>query len=702
MKQRSGRAAFLNPLQEREVETPRVVSFDTETANRNLDFVLGSISYGPWPFDYRGDEHHEFYYSADEMLAALARQEMWDASVWATNLQFDFMALTEGGMRPGWTLFHNGAKFVYGYYADRNKCKSCKGYRCGIRECKECEADPREKCEHECLHGSIHKRRVSLYDSLNIFPASVREMGFILSKVSEHHAAKGDGDRAKYFDIKKMETPSWFDADGGKRLDELNEKQGAYLHEYNLADSLVTRKFMEWMAETFAALGVGLKATIPSIAMDLWRKKFLSQSYLRPSIGQNNQAREAYYGGRTEVFWYGLQRDLWAYDFKSMYPWAMKHQRYPNPNDMRTVTEGLELSHLEQPGVSHVRIHVPSTNHVPVLPWRHTEWEKVIFPVGTFEGTWTNDELRYAIKEQDAKILRYDWAILSDSWARPFDSFIDTMWAMRADFLRQDNPADLIIKLVMNSLYGKFGMNDAKENVFEYLSIEDSRVTRAVELFTERINPKLQARGIMLKPMERPPDFPFVNTVWASYVTGWARLRLHEHIMRGVRAGVRVLYCDTDSLFCNAPLSFGVKKADLGELEEKGTYAKGVFVAPKLYYLENTTEGAEKKRKKAAKKGNVLTDEEALYETAVKGVPYKARKSLPTKLSQGELSWNYSKFATFREALGRTERVRANEDIQAHKSLNPLNQPKRRIVGGPTLHTIDKQQFDSRPWEMVA
>lgn len=669
-----------------------IAGFDTETYDKNRGFVLGSISWGPQPGLWIDPEVYEFFTDQNTMRQRLEQHSAREYSIWASNMEFDFFTASQGTVPKGWELFHNGAKWMRATYSHRIECKACKGNGCGRAGCK-CG---KKWCRNgRCKCGGEVKPRVTIYDSFNIYRTSVEEMGNILLKVAAYWEKKGDMEKARYFHVSKMERPKWI---GKYALDEMSEAQLSYLKEYNLTDSIVTRKFVEFLQDEFRNLGTELKSTTPSIAMDLWRRMHLKTTFQKPHKSMNGNARSSYFGGRTEAIWFGYSSDVYGYDVKSMYPWAMKHTQFPDPNSLSYHPEPT-VDMLQKEGVSKVVLHIPENTYLPPMPERNAHLSKVIFPVGIIQGTYTHLEIRYALT-QGATLLKHEWAIISEASVSPFESFIDSLWELRHRFLAEANPANLIVKLAMNSLYGKFGMNEEKDGVYLYSSIENDDAEAHFD-FTDAINPNLTARGILLKPIENKPEFPFVNLFWASYVTSRARCRLHSDALRALKEGRRVFYMDTDSLYTDGPLSWPVDddKGQLGDLCFKGFYAGATFIAPKFYILENTEDEAAKKLKKAEKAGKQgKTIEDFRFDYYAKGLPPAPRNKMREALKSGDLYFEYEKFLRAREAWKR-EGVMPNEIVGTHKRFSPLERPKRRLVEPvKDIRVLADRMIDSRPW----
>lgn len=159
----------------------------------------------------------------------------------------------------------------------------------------------------------------------------------------------------------------------------------------------------------------------------------------------------------------------------------------------------------------------------------------------------------------------------------PFNNFIDTLWAMREAYIRNGDPRALFAKLLMNNLYGYLGMKSEMIRADEGLAIpnvslksqpKSSWYTRGRQLFLtyERV---------------QPTDDTWTNVMWAAQITAAARVYLHRLMLLQGRS---LIYCDTDSIFSQAPI-IGMGEG-LGALKPDGNYQQAIIIAPKLYALQ--------------------------------------------------------------------------------------------------------------------
>lgn len=315
--------------------------------------------------------------------------------------------------------------------------------------------------------------------------------------------------------------------------------------------------------------------------------------------------RRAYYGGRTEVFRDGYgppphkcarqdkddSNDWVCYfcmdwelsnpplnygDVNSMYAWAMLG---PVPTDLSHVKTGnVDLNRaarLGYLGFVECTVKIPDDCYLPPLPVKHEG--KLLFPVGTFHGVWTSEELA-TVEMVGGSILKMERSVWFRG-SRIFEDYINHWYKYRNKDAPDYDPAtDMVAKQFMVSLYGKFGMNADREKLWFYPTDEDfaEHELRAIadEVF-----------GAYVEKTYAEP--PYVIPHIAAYVTSRARVLLFTLMLDMLRRNHLIYYCDTDSIITSAPVK---DSRELGGLKKVCEIASGIFVAPKMYFLNLATD----------------------------------------------------------------------------------------------------------------
>ena len=318
--------------------------------------------------------------------------------------------------------------------------------------------------------------------------------------------------------------------------------------------------------------------------------------------------REAYYGGRVELFSTGGRGRIAYTDINSLYPWTMT-QAFPNDYYEFTDEARIEhrrTGHLPGWGVADVEIDVPMMP-VPPLPMRRDDGS-VYYPVGRLAGKWTTHEINNAVN-MGARVVKVGETWGSLSAVCFYRDFVDRFYELRR--VEADPARKQMLKLVLNNLYGQLGMS--------------GMITRSCLIKAEDFDDAGNyggagvAYGRMALREQQMPLPEHVNYLHAAYVTSYARLRL-LWFLRQVEPG-NLIYCDTDSIIFwrGNELPFPISDR-LGEMKLEGEADRAFTHAPKMYEFGDEAK-AKGVRKDLARQ--FIETGRAEYD-----LPYKLRESI--------------------------------------------------------------------------
>ena len=428
------------------------------------------------------------------------------------------------------------------------------------------------------------------------------------------------------------------------------------IEKYNIRDSEITYRYMVWFQNELNNMGGELKPTLPSSGMDLWRRKYLYETINQPSWLKNQICYESYYGGRTECFHKGMIDDFYVYDINSMYPFIMLRP-FPDINHLRFNKEDSDEFILEYEGCARVTIYAPPM-YIPILPYKHMD--RLLFPCGYLTGTWTNTELRYAM-ENGYSLIKTHWNLYSTDTENYFENFILDLYEKRMEYAHDKRSEEYIIKILMNSLYGKFGTKIDKRGSGLLRTIDDS--TRLEDL----VGAMIYDDKYYIKALDRIPVY--VLPLLSSYVTSQSRILLHKYISK-----VRNYYCDTDSLFTPTRLE---TSTELGDLKLEYTVTRGWIFGNKMYYL--------------------ICEELDDPIIKCKGIPYSKLaffyEDLFERLDK-KMVLNFTKFVKMKEALRRN--LIPNQILDYHKTISLYGFDKR--MWDDKQFNIYRQSTDTIPY----
>jgi hypothetical protein len=377
--------------------------------------------------------------------------------------------------------------------------------------------------------------------------------------------------------------------------------------EYVFRDVEIVGKAMQVAEEIASRYGCDMKSTLGSLAVGIWNG---------PVIGGWNwqcsspEIREAYYGGRVELFATGGRADrnneILYTDINSLYPSTML-LKFPEAADLwfdeKTIedAERLLLSRKELYGVCHVDLEIPSDLLICPLPVKREGSGEVCFPVGPVSGWWTVHEIRHALKV-GARFRKLHTCYGSRTGVAYYKDFVETFYRLRQEELNKpDGDAGRILfyKLLMNNLYGQLGM---RGSVTRSIHLTDDMVEEGDEGELILTTPGIPFGSKLLTDVEIPlPDH--VNYLHAAYVTSYGRLALMRHMeMVGPE---HLIYCDTDSVFFRwpkrrkAPFPF---TTNLGEMKLEAKLQWVETRSPKMYRTCDLDGKAKTKAKGVPKK----------------------------------------------------------------------------------------------------
>ncbi len=491
--------------------------FDIETYSKKNKFLMGSIV-GDYGIKKTFWDKHNFcdYLKKNYKLFSTGY-------IAATNLNFDILALLEGS-----ELFKKMLPIIRNSNMLLVKIPMEKEYK--------------KKYKKWYNHKSLN-----FIDTYSFLKVSVKKMGEILN-------------------LPKLKTPSFL----GKIPNNLRQKNELVL--YNKRDSEITYNFMKFLQKGFNDLGGNLRITVASSAMDLFKRRFLKQYFFQPELFKLNYLYKAYYGGRCEAIKRGRIKNLNYFDVNSLYPSVMVNE-YPDPNSCIFSTRINMNTINNYEGVCLVKVEAPDL-YIPYLPYRYINKSerKLLFPKGIFKGHYTFFELRKAI-ELGYRIIKFYDGILFTKKCRPFIDYVNVLYKLKRKYKKANDIRETVVKLMLNSLYGKFAQKIDSREVIIHASEVDLKMLQEEDDFF-----RSGEFFIFKKKWIRIPAY--VNPIFSIYTTAYARNILYDYIKK---CGKHAYYFDTDSLITNKDLGDSDR---LGSMKKEFSIKEGIIVKPKMYLTD--------------------------------------------------------------------------------------------------------------------
>lgn len=328
--------------------------------------------------------------------------------------------------------------------------------------------------------------------------------------------------------------------------------------------------------------------------------------YYQTDLYLEKTLREYYFGGRVEAFNFNALQPAFYCDINSHYPNTMKREKFAIGKTYRFYTDVIDFSRSET--ILAYECEIIEQQQYPIYPQRTNS--RVYFANGRKKVLITRKEYEYFVKH---KMLGNEITIVSvicEFFAKDvtnFAEFIDPLYELRFN----DESNEYFYKILLNSSYGKFGEHPMRETMV--LCTYNPEAPLRTEI--EDIN------GILLekKPVFR--RYLQINLMNACLVTSYARFRLWQFMMKGVKAGVDIYYCDTDSVVVSDPMFLAkYLQPGLGNMKVEAKFDLFQAIDSKEYFSIYNGEFAAKfkgLRKKGGK--SALTSIESIQEHITEG-----------------------------------------------------------------------------------
>lgn len=407
------------------------------------------------------------------------------------------------------------------------------------------------------------------------------------------------------------------------------------------------------------------RISAPGLAFGTFRRRFMSHEIF---IHDRNKVlaleRSCYSGGMVRNFFIGSvsNQTLYKYDVNSLYP-AMMLKEYPTKllESHEKIKGEYLLNVMRGKGAcAWVEMRVYDRTY----PKRHNN--RLCEVSGKFSTFLCGQELFNALQLGHVSMVKY--AAIYDV-APIFREYVEFFWELRRAYQRNSNKVgEQFVKLLMNSLYGRFGMKGHKWIEFTNRSLQDYYIyygkpcperylTKDFSPIVSSFRHKWEAEGlddpIILRYFSGRLEMQFPTGEHresfcgiSAFVTAYARERLRELI--AIAGEKECYYCDTDSLFVSELGSKRLIKSGevdptkLGKLKLEGTSKQSTFYGPKDYIFK------EEAVRKGIRKNAVQITEDTFEQDAFEGLksvlnrggePYilikRIQKTLSRQLTKG-------------------------------------------------------------------
>jgi hypothetical protein len=335
-----------------------------------------------------------------------------------------------------------------------------------------------------------------------------------------------------------------------------------------------------------------------SLALKIYRTRFLTHDIPLLTNFQDGYIRKAYMGGATD-YYKACGEELYWYDVNSLYPFAMMGEL---PYKVKAWHGNLSKVNVKDfKGFVKAKVTCPKDIKHPIVS--HRTQERIIYPIGTWEGSYYSEYLAkaqtYGYKIELINGIEFEYADLFSDYIKHFYEIKKT----------SKGSLKYLAKLKLNSLYGTFGRKKetmVSENVLnEDLAIHflKKNVTNVVKIndeistvISQNVYDKDLLRDMnILLTGEITGSFeskPLANVAIAAAITAKAQMIMMDYKNN---PDFDVYYTDTDSIFTDKPLPEHLIGNELGQMKNESmdkwgveTIDKACFVGIKKYGLSVT------------------------------------------------------------------------------------------------------------------
>lgn len=210
--------------------------------------------------------------------------------------------------------------------------------------------------------------------------------------------------------------------------------------------------------------------TLPSLAFAIFKSCYMPEKIIpRISTDIYNFIRSGYTGGHSDKYKPRIKDDkVYCYDVNSLYPTVLKNNdmpvgtpKYLEFNDFKNISEF--FWYFDKPfGFFEVEVTTPKNLYRPLFQTRVKTKNgiRTIAPNGKWIDVIFSEEMfKYIQYGYNFKVIR---GYLFDR-QNIFKDYINDLYKIK-ESLNKDEPMYLVSKLLMNSLYGRFGMSNEMSN----------------------------------------------------------------------------------------------------------------------------------------------------------------------------------------------------------------------------------------------
>lgn len=322
--------------------------------------------------------------------------------------------------------------------------------------------------------------------------------------------------------------------------------------------------------------------TLPSLAFAIYRSNYMPNNVIPKLTGQiYNDISKGYTGGHVDVY-IPKAENANHYDVNSLYPFVMSN--FPSPVGPIHEFDGNIFNYEPDAfGFFYCKIKTVKIDGKDMdRPLAQTRIQtpngiRTVAPL----GEWTDWMFSEEIKKYQ-ELGGYEFTIYKGytfGKLNIFESYVNDMYSIKNEYSNdKSNPMYLISKLLMNSLYGRFGM---KTELPSHKIINDTEIGSFRKKYINlKVDPLGNGRTLItfykpksnsIKTLWHDWDIPNVNVAISASITAYARAYMAIWL---ADPKFTIIYIDTD---CLVMIQTMETSPDLGAYKLENIYPIVVF-----------------------------------------------------------------------------------------------------------------------------
>jgi hypothetical protein len=331
--------------------------------------------------------------------------------------------------------------------------------------------------------------------------------------------------------------------------------------------------------------------TSPGISFSMFRNIYLKKDNVIQISGKPfEDIKKSYTGGAVDMYipFNNENEIIYAYDVNSLYPYVMKNNPMPIGN-MNYFEGNIRKFDPNAFGFFYCDIETPNYLEHPILQ-THVKTEhgiRTVSALGSYQDMLFSPEMDNAMKYGYKFNILWGY-IFSKGFI--FNPFITDLYDLRLNYSKS-HPMNYIAKLLMNSGYGRFGMDDnfnsieilSNDSADKYIYKFADSIVDIIDLGDSKLIITNNNNNNINTALDNGTENHNINIAIASAISSYARIHMSQFKNN---PDYKLFYSDTDSAYTNKPLpDHQVSNTELGKMKLDFVANKGIFLSPKVYSL---------------------------------------------------------------------------------------------------------------------